>query len=93
VKIPKDEAGGKETLQRWVVTDGGHGDGYEKVNFIYERQRIFDTADQHFYDKAADAGATTAGRRLEGWVDIDVQIADEKSKGADPAAAAEATKR
>jgi hypothetical protein len=89
VKIPKDQAGGKETLQRWVVTDGGQGDGYEKVNFIYERQRIFDSANQHFYDKAADAGATTVGRRLVGWVDIDVQIADEAQKAtAKPAAAA-----
>jgi len=88
VKIPPAEAGGKDTLQRWVVTDGGQGDGYEKVNFIYERQRIFDSADKHFYDKAADAGATTAGRRLEGWVDIDVQIADEAKARADKAAAA-----
>ena len=90
VKIPKDQAGGKETLQRWVVTDGGQGDGYEKVNFIYERQRIFDSADLHFYDKAADAGATTAGRRLVGWVDIDAQIADEaaqKAGASKPAAA------
>ncbi len=90
VKIPPDEAGGKNTLQRWVVTDGGQGDGYEKVNFIYERQRIFDSADQRFHDKAADAGATTAGRRLEGWVDIDAQIADEAQKAgaAKPPAAA-----
>ena len=93
VKIPKDQAGGKETLQRWVVTDGGQGDGYEKVNFIYERQRIFDTADQHFYDKAADAGATTAGRRLEGWVDIDVQIADDAEKAAAAKEAAAALKK
>ena len=88
VKIPPDQAGGKDTLQRWVVTDGGQGDGYEKINFIYERQRIFNSADKHFYDKAADAGATTAGRRLEGWVDIDVQLADEAAAAAKKAGAA-----
>ncbi len=93
VKIPKDPGSGKDTLQRWVVTDGGQGDGYEKVNFIYERQRIFDSADQHFYDKVADADATTAGRRLEGWVDIDVQIADEAEAAAAKAAAAAALKK
>ena len=65
----------KPDLERWVVTDGGQGQ-YEKVNFIYERSRIFNKKTGTF-SKAdvAEAGQEKGDRRLVGWVDIDVQAA------------------
>jgi hypothetical protein len=67
---------GHPDLMRWVVTDGGQGD-YTGIQQVNERSRTFNKKTGMFQSNLADSGQAKGNRRLEGWIDIDAQQAEE----------------